>query len=208
MGVLQFGFNAHSARAAQHRLRCSGCYFPHTAREEEISESRSQALQGGRHAGARAPGCWRLICSQDRSENPDRARARQNGVTEGMEFDLISISCASGSSSRLVFLSLCTVLRELSLCCSGGHSVATMSSKAPIYLKRRSRKGKKEKLRDLLSSDMISPPLGDFRHTIHIGSGAGGDNLFGDLLLPPGQVPPVTRASRPARGNPVELRCH
>ncbi|XP_053341192.1 cdc42 effector protein 2 [Clarias gariepinus] len=56
-----------------------------------------------------------------------------------------------------------------------------MSSKAPIYLKRRSRKGKKEKLRDLLSSDMISPPLGDFRHTIHIGSGAGGDNLFGDL---------------------------
>lgn len=56
-----------------------------------------------------------------------------------------------------------------------------MSSKAPIYLKRRSRKGKKEKLRDLLSSDMISPPLGDFRHTIHIGSGVGGDNLFGDL---------------------------
>ncbi|XP_027015302.1 cdc42 effector protein 2 [Tachysurus fulvidraco] len=56
-----------------------------------------------------------------------------------------------------------------------------MSSKAPIYLKRRSRKGKKEKLRDLLSSDMISPPLGDFRHTIHIGSGSGGDNLFGDL---------------------------
>ncbi|KAF7688921.1 cdc42 effector protein 2 [Silurus meridionalis] len=56
-----------------------------------------------------------------------------------------------------------------------------MSSKAPIYLKRRSRKGKKEKLRDLLSSDMISPPLGDFRHTIHIGSGAGGDNVFGDL---------------------------
>lgn len=56
-----------------------------------------------------------------------------------------------------------------------------MSSKAPIYLKRRSHKGKKEKLRDLLSSDMISPPLGDFRHTIHIGSGDGGDNLFGDL---------------------------
>ncbi|KAL2094240.1 hypothetical protein ACEWY4_008959 [Coilia grayii] len=56
-----------------------------------------------------------------------------------------------------------------------------MSAKAPIYLKRRSRKGKKEKLRDLLSSDMISPPLGDFRHTIHIGSGSGTDDLFGDL---------------------------
>lgn len=55
-----------------------------------------------------------------------------------------------------------------------------MSTKAPIYLKRGSRKGKKEKLRDLLSSDMISPPLGDFRHTIHIGSGGGGD-MFGDI---------------------------
>ncbi|XP_010898440.1 cdc42 effector protein 2 [Esox lucius] len=56
-----------------------------------------------------------------------------------------------------------------------------MSTKAPIYLKRRSRKGKKEKLRDILSSDMISPPLGDFRHTIHIGSGGGEEDLFGDL---------------------------
>lgn len=56
----------------------------------------------------------------------------------------------------------------------------TMSTKVPIYLKRGSRKGKKEKLRDLLSSDMISPPLGDFRHTIHIGSG-GGDDMFGDI---------------------------
>lgn len=55
-----------------------------------------------------------------------------------------------------------------------------MSTKAPIYLKRSSRKGKKEKLRDLLSSDMISPPLGDFRHTIHIGSG-GGSDMFGDI---------------------------
>ncbi|XP_006860998.1 PREDICTED: cdc42 effector protein 2 [Chrysochloris asiatica] len=55
-----------------------------------------------------------------------------------------------------------------------------MSTKVPIYLKRSSRKGKKEKLRDLLSSDMISPPLGDFRHTIHIGSGGGGD-MFGDI---------------------------
>ncbi|XP_051550272.1 cdc42 effector protein 2-like [Myxocyprinus asiaticus] len=56
-----------------------------------------------------------------------------------------------------------------------------MSTKAPIYLKRQSHKGKKEKLRDLLSSDMISPPLGDFRHTIHIGSGGRADDLFGDL---------------------------
>ncbi|TRZ10041.1 hypothetical protein HGM15179_017078 [Zosterops borbonicus] len=55
-----------------------------------------------------------------------------------------------------------------------------MSTRVPIYLKRGSRKGKKEKLRDLLSSDMISPPLGDFRHTIHIGSGGRGDT-FGDI---------------------------
>ncbi|NXU53109.1 BORG1 protein, partial [Turnix velox] len=56
-----------------------------------------------------------------------------------------------------------------------------MSAKVPIYLKRGSRKGgKKEKLRDILSSDMISPPLGDFRHTIHIGS-AGQADMFGDI---------------------------
>lgn len=57
---------------------------------------------------------------------------------------------------------------------------ATMATKVPIYLKRGSRKGKKEKLRDILSSDMISPPLGDFRHTIHIGSG-GQSDTFGDI---------------------------
>ncbi|NXR70759.1 BORG1 protein, partial [Rhadina sibilatrix] len=55
-----------------------------------------------------------------------------------------------------------------------------MATKVPIYLKRGSRKGKKEKLRDILSSDMISPPLGDFRHTIHIGSGGQADT-FGDI---------------------------
>ncbi|KAJ7996634.1 hypothetical protein DPEC_G00239080 [Dallia pectoralis] len=66
-----------------------------------------------------------------------------------------------------------------SLSCLGG--APDMSTKAPIYLKRRSRKGKKEKLRDILSSDMISPPLGDFRHAIHIGSGGQEDDLFGDL---------------------------
>ncbi|XP_020633511.3 cdc42 effector protein 2 [Pogona vitticeps] len=54
------------------------------------------------------------------------------------------------------------------------------ATKVPIYLKRGSRRGKKEKLRDILSSDMISPPLGDFRHTIHIGSG-GENDMFGDI---------------------------
>ncbi|XP_066466376.1 cdc42 effector protein 2 [Tiliqua scincoides] len=54
------------------------------------------------------------------------------------------------------------------------------TTKVPIYLKRGSRRGKKEKLRDILSSDMISPPLGDFRHTIHIGNG-GESDMFGDI---------------------------
>lgn len=62
-----------------------------------------------------------------------------------------------------------------------------MSTKAPIYLKRGSRKGKKEKLRDILSSDMISPPLGDFRHTIHIGSAGQGDT-FGDISFLQGKL--------------------
>ncbi|KAM4018806.1 cdc42 effector protein 2 [Anomaloglossus baeobatrachus] len=58
-----------------------------------------------------------------------------------------------------------------------------MSAKAPIYLKRGTRKGK---LRDVLSPDMISPPLGDFRHTIHIGSGEG--DVFGDISFLQGKL--------------------
>ncbi|KAM6435088.1 cdc42 effector protein 2 [Liasis olivaceus] len=54
------------------------------------------------------------------------------------------------------------------------------TTKVPIYLKRGSRRGKREKLRDILSSEMISPPLGDFRHTIHIGS-QGENDMFGDI---------------------------
>ncbi|NXS55699.1 BORG1 protein, partial [Brachypteracias leptosomus] len=68
-----------------------------------------------------------------------------------------------------------------------------MSTKVPIYLKRGSRKGKKEKLRDILSSDMISPPLGDFRHTIHIGSGGHGDT-FGDISFLQGKFHLLPRA--------------
>ncbi|XP_041644840.1 cdc42 effector protein 3 [Cheilinus undulatus] len=56
-----------------------------------------------------------------------------------------------------------------------------MPAKAPIYLKpTNSKKGKKCRLRDMLSPDMISPPLGDFRHTIHIGRG-GERDAFGDM---------------------------
>ncbi|XP_072407488.1 cdc42 effector protein 3 [Chiloscyllium punctatum] len=56
-----------------------------------------------------------------------------------------------------------------------------MPAKTPIYLKTtNNKKGKKFKLRDILSPDMISPPLGDFRHTIHIGNG-GEHDVFGDI---------------------------
>ncbi|GCB78616.1 hypothetical protein scyTo_0016841 [Scyliorhinus torazame] len=56
-----------------------------------------------------------------------------------------------------------------------------MPAKTPIYLKTTyNKKGKKFKLRDILSPDMISPPLGDFRHTIHIGNG-GEHDVFGDI---------------------------
>ncbi|XP_009074422.1 PREDICTED: cdc42 effector protein 2, partial [Acanthisitta chloris] len=67
-----------------------------------------------------------------------------------------------------------------------------MATKVPIYLKRGSRKGKKEKLRDILSSDMISPPLGDFRHTIHVGSG-GESDTFGDISFLQGKFPLLPR---------------
>ncbi|XP_003125272.1 cdc42 effector protein 3 [Sus scrofa] len=56
-----------------------------------------------------------------------------------------------------------------------------MPAKTPIYLKAaNNKKGKKFKLRDILSPDMISPPLGDFRHTIHIGK-EGQHDVFGDI---------------------------
>ncbi|XP_069090578.1 cdc42 effector protein 3-like [Pleurodeles waltl] len=56
-----------------------------------------------------------------------------------------------------------------------------MPAKAPIYLKAGNhKKGKKFKLRDILSPDMISPPLGDCRHNIHIGK-EGQQDVFGDI---------------------------
>ncbi|XP_012672436.1 cdc42 effector protein 3 [Clupea harengus] len=56
-----------------------------------------------------------------------------------------------------------------------------MPAKAPIYLKtNHTKRGKKFRLRDILRPDMISPPMGDFRHTIHIGK-AGARDTFGDM---------------------------
>uniref|UniRef100_A0A8C0D2M5 CRIB domain-containing protein n=1 Tax=Balaenoptera musculus TaxID=9771 RepID=A0A8C0D2M5_BALMU len=56
-----------------------------------------------------------------------------------------------------------------------------MPAKIPIYLKAdNNKKGKKFKLRDILSPDMISPPLGDLCHTIHVGK-EGQHDIFGDI---------------------------
>ncbi|KAM9113227.1 cdc42 effector protein 2-like [Pangshura tecta] len=56
-----------------------------------------------------------------------------------------------------------------------------MPAKTPIYLKTSTpKRGQKLRLRDVLSSDMISPPLGDFRHSAHIGPEGEGD-MFGEL---------------------------
>ncbi|KAK1905709.1 Cdc42 effector protein 3 [Dissostichus eleginoides] len=86
-----------------------------------------------------------------------------------------------------------------------------MPAKAPIYLKpTNSKKGKKCRLRDILSPDMISPPLGDFRHTIHIGKG-GERDAFGDMSFLQGkyELLPGKRSVQPQYGIQSEfLRAH
>lgn len=78
-----------------------------------------------------------------------------------------------------------------------------MPAKTPIYLKpTNSKKGRKCRLRDILSPDMISPPLGDFRHTIHIGRG-GERDAFGDMSFLQGKfelLPGKSMTARPQYG--------
>ncbi|XP_034557677.1 cdc42 effector protein 3 [Notolabrus celidotus] len=72
-----------------------------------------------------------------------------------------------------------------------------MPAKTPMYLKTTTpKKGKKLKLRDILSGDMISPPLGDVRHSAHVGPEGEGD-MFGDVGFLQGKMsmlPSLTRA--------------
>ena len=62
-----------------------------------------------------------------------------------------------------------------------------MPAKAPIYLKPPNGKpgsanGRgSRKLREILSTEMISLPMGDFRHTAHVGRGA--EDVFGDTAF-------------------------
>ncbi|XP_036417245.1 cdc42 effector protein 3 [Colossoma macropomum] len=78
-----------------------------------------------------------------------------------------------------------------------------MPAKTPMYLKTSTpKRGKKLKLRDVLSGDMISPPLGDVRHSAHVGPEGEGD-MFGDVgflqgkldMLPPLARPPHHRSN-------------
>uniref|UniRef100_A0A3Q3F210 Zgc:154093 n=1 Tax=Labrus bergylta TaxID=56723 RepID=A0A3Q3F210_9LABR len=71
-----------------------------------------------------------------------------------------------------------------------------MPAKTPMYLKTTTpKKGKKMKLRDVLSGDMISPPLGDVRHSAHVGPEGEGD-MFGDVGFLQGKMNMLPSLSR------------
>lgn len=75
-----------------------------------------------------------------------------------------------------------------------------MPAKTPIYLKTTTpKKGKKLKLRDILSGDMISPPLGDVRHSAHVGPEGEGD-MFGDVGFLQGKMSMLPSNSRTQNG--------
>lgn len=76
-----------------------------------------------------------------------------------------------------------------------------MPAKTPIYLKTTTpKKGKKLKLRDVLSGDMISPPLGDVRHSAHVGPEGEGD-MFGDVGFLQGKMDMLPTLSRGQNGH-------
>ncbi|XP_045930453.1 cdc42 effector protein 3 [Micropterus dolomieu] len=76
-----------------------------------------------------------------------------------------------------------------------------MPAKTPMYLKTTTpKKGKKLKLRDVLSGDMISPPLGDVRHSAHVGPEGEGD-MFGDVGFLQGKMNMLPSLSRTQNGH-------
>ncbi|XP_053279461.1 cdc42 effector protein 2 [Pleuronectes platessa] len=75
-----------------------------------------------------------------------------------------------------------------------------MPAKTPIYLKTTTpKKGKRLKLRDVLSGDMISPPLGDVRHSAHVGPE--GRGMFGDVSFLQGKMDMLPSLSRTPNGH-------
>lgn len=86
-----------------------------------------------------------------------------------------------------------------------------MPAKTPMYLKTSTpRKGKRLKLRDFLSGDLISPPLGEVRHRAHIGVEGRGD-MFGDVSFLQGNLdmlPPSNGRCHSAEGGAEEDSAH
>lgn len=83
-----------------------------------------------------------------------------------------------------------------------------MPAKTPMYLKTTTpKKGKRLRLRDVLSGDMISPPLGDVRHSAHVGPEGEGD-MFGDVGFLQGKMDMLPALSRmqDGRSHSVERR--
>lgn len=75
-----------------------------------------------------------------------------------------------------------------------------MPAKTPMYLKTTTpKKGKKVKLRDILSGDMISPPLGDVRHSAHVGP-EGEADMFGDVGFLQGKMSMLPSNTRTQNG--------
>lgn len=75
-----------------------------------------------------------------------------------------------------------------------------MPAKTPMYLKTTTpKKGKKLKLRGILSGDMISPPLGDVRHSAHVGPEGEGD-MFGDVGFLQGKMNMLPSNTRTQNG--------
>ncbi|XP_053123339.1 cdc42 effector protein 2-like [Hemicordylus capensis] len=84
-----------------------------------------------------------------------------------------------------------------------------MPAKRPMYLKPASaprRGGRKLRLRDVLSGDMISPPLGDFRHSAHIGLEGQGD-MFGELSFLQGRFDLLPHLGRHSGGGEPFAPC-
>ncbi|KTF73545.1 hypothetical protein cypCar_00027652 [Cyprinus carpio] len=83
-----------------------------------------------------------------------------------------------------------------------------MPAKTPMYLKTSTpKRGKKQKIRDVLSGDMISPPLGDVRHSAHVGPEGEGD-MFGDVGFLQGKLdmlPALTQAPS-SRSHSIDRR--
>ncbi|XP_049582730.1 cdc42 effector protein 2 isoform X1 [Syngnathus scovelli] len=88
----------------------------------------------------------------------------------------------------------------------GGQLPRRMPAKTPIYLKTTTpKRGKKPKLRDVLSGDMISPPLGDVRHSAHVGP-QGEQDMFGDVGFLRGKMDMLPARNGDTRSHSVDGR--